>query len=472
MAILSSILSVTEPHGFWITIIKAFEGVTKNYVLAIIFLTVVIKLITGLIVDTFSKYNSQNMSVLQAKAAPAIEKIKEKYASQPQVMQQKQNEVYRKYYGKSYYAGCFMTMIVMVLNLVIFFTLFSGLNTMSAYKIAQNYDNLKYTYTNSLNVVDSYLNNGQESQEDKLAYLRDYENISFVLGEDGEGNKTISMVYKDKNSEDIEKILATEIYKVDFSSTIEVPPTEEGGEATTKKITNNENIIKLIEEYFPVYAEGEEEGSKEIIIDYERVPNGEGEEEVKPIYLSTVLNKLLTKEVVKVYDMNKESFLWIKNIWIADSPLNKSIVSFNSLKSQVGKNKFEDKEEVIYNAFMPELKAERNQTNGYFILSILCIAVSFLTMFLTKFYNKRKNQKKGLPTTPQAQGKWAQIVVPIIMGVFALFYNSVFAIYMLTSQIVSCVLLYPQLMFVDYLIDKKKDKKDKDTPEVEYSRKF
>lgn len=58
MAFLGTLLSISEPSGAWIGVIKAFEAVTNNYVLAIIFLTVVIRLIWS-VVDTFNRYNQQ-----------------------------------------------------------------------------------------------------------------------------------------------------------------------------------------------------------------------------------------------------------------------------------------------------------------------------------------------------------------------------------------------------------------------------
>lgn len=58
MAIISNLLSIAQPSGAWVSIIQAFEAVTNNYVLAIIFLTVVIRLIWA-IIDTFSKYSQQ-----------------------------------------------------------------------------------------------------------------------------------------------------------------------------------------------------------------------------------------------------------------------------------------------------------------------------------------------------------------------------------------------------------------------------
>ncbi len=468
MAFLSSLFAVAEPKGFWINIIRAFEGVTKNYVLAIIFLTVVIRLIWGLI-DTLTKFNSQHMSSINAKMQPELEKLKAKYANQPAVLQQKQNELYKRYYGKSQIGSCLITLAVMGLNLLIFFTLFAGLNTMSAYKISSNYENIKYNYANCLNVTNNYWQSDEISLEDKKELFLDYKNLSFVINENEEG-KTISLVHKSK-VDNQEQIIYTSPYKDDFSEKVNNPEIEDG-EASEQVIRSNENIIKLINQYFPTYEEGEEVGSKDIVLGYEKVTNDEGVEEDNPIYLSNALYDVALRNVVETYDLTQEKFLWIQNIWIADSPLNKSIVSFSTLKNQVGKNQFEKDEETIYNAFMPGLKAERNRTNGYFILTILIVAVTLLSMQLTKFYNNRKNGKRNIPSTPQAGGKWMQIFLPVMLGIFALFYNSVFAIYMLTGQVVSSILLIPQLMFVDWVIGKKNKRKKDKVIEVDYSRKF
>ena len=156
MAFISSLISVAEPSGVWISIIKAFEAVTNNYVLAVIFLTVVIRLAWGL-VDLVTKFNTQRMSEINSKLQPELDIIKNKYQNQPNLLQQKQNELYKKHYGKSYYAGCLVTMLILALNMFIFFKLFSGLNTMSSYKITANYDNIKYTYANCLNVANKSL---------------------------------------------------------------------------------------------------------------------------------------------------------------------------------------------------------------------------------------------------------------------------------------------------------------------------
>ena len=63
------------------------------------------------------------------------------------------------------------------------------------------------------------------------------------------------------------------------------------------------------------------------------------------------------------------------------------------------------------------------------------------------------------------------IIMPVIFGVFALFYNSVFAIYMLTSQLMSAITLPLQNLILN-AIDNRKKKKEEEKVEIDYTRKF
>lgn len=456
MVNLSNLLAVSEPSGVWITIIKAFEAVTNNYVLAIIFLTVVIGVVWG-IVETFSKYGQQNMNKAQAAMQPELNKLKEKYASQPQVLQQKQNELQRKYMSKGYTAGCIIMMVIMILNLVIFFTLFAGLNAMSSYKISNNYDNLKYDYVNCLYVTDDYL--GNYENETKLHMFEEYKNLGFRIVEDGD-TKTVELIKLDD-----ETVLNSIIYNTDFSIKDIVEDEETGEDKEVVVTTSNSKIVELINKMFPSNVEN----GVEIVIGKEIVKNEEGEDVEKDLYLSTAIQRVAMNLVTESYETNKDSFLWIENIWIADSPFDQSIVSFDTLVSQIGKDNIEEKEENIYNAFMPDLKERAGRVNGYYILPIICVLVAFGSMFITSLYNKYKNKMKNVQ--PPKQNKLMMILMPVILGVFALFYNSVFAIYMITRQFVAMVITPLQLMVVDAISNKKK-KKEEDTVVVDYSRKF
>lgn len=65
-------------------------------------------------------------------------------------------------------------------------------------------------------------------------------------------------------------------------------------------------------------------------------------------------------------------------------------------------------------------------------------------------------------------------IMPIILGVFALFYNAVFAVYMFISQVISALLIPLQNLILDkWQKHSEKKKKDKEpVVEVDYRRKF
>lgn len=433
MAIVSFLLSVVEPSGFWITIIKAFENVTNNYVLAIIFLTVIIKLIWTPI-DMFNKRSQQKMSMVQAQMQPELDIINKKYAKDPNLLKQKQNEVYKKYNGKSM-GGCFLMLVFMILNLTIFFSLFSGLNVMGSYKISESYDTLKYAYANCLNVANNYLIENPEKQDIFL----NYENISFEI--DYENNEIV--MYQTTDEEKVK--LDSEPFKNDFS--FEVEEDVDGTIQTVKK-SSNVYIVNLIN------------GLNEKILKEDAV---EGSEKTIKFTVEDAVKKSSFSLIKEKYLETKESFLWIDNIWISDSPFNQSIVDYNGYVSQVGKNNVEENEEIIYNSFMLQLKSSQSRTNGYFILPILCILASVLTMLLTSKVGNKNNQTK--------QNKLLLIILPIIFGIFALLYNSVFAIYMLISQIMAAITLPLQNLILNS-IDKRKSKKVEEKVEIDYTRKF
>ena len=99
--------------------------------------------------------------------------------------------------------------------------------------------------------------------------------------------------------------------------------------------------------------------------------------------------------VKEKYEEVKDSFLWIKNIWLADSPTQKSIPSFESYAGLAKLNlKAEEKENAkqVYNAVMGGLE-EGQGVNGYFILAILAGLSAFLYQYLLTKANQKKLNK-------------------------------------------------------------------------------
>lgn len=437
MAILSTLLAVSEPSGMWQSIIKAFEGFTNNYVLAIILLTVIIRIIWAPI-DTVNKRMSQKMAANQAKLQPELEKLKAKYANNPQLLKQKQNELYSKNNTNSV-GSCVFMLIFIGLNLAIFLTLWQGLNSMSVYKTSESYENLKYEYVNCLDITNNYiLENGDE-------VFKDFSDLTFEISDN-----TITL-----KKGDVE--LFSQEYRKDFSVT-------DGEEVVT---TNNQYILNLINTYISkssVEAEqGKYIGDKLLI---EKVEDENGEIEVAELTLSSAIQNVAMRAVEVKYEETKDNFLWIQNLWIADSPLQNSIFEYDAFIASVGKDNYEENEKEIYNSFMIELRNDKGRVNGYFILPILCVIATFLTMWLST------RKKKGDATPSQPGGKMTKIIMTLIFGLFAVFYSSIFAIYMLTGQIISALLIPLQNLILDKWNNHSNKKKKDKVEVVEYSRKF
>lgn len=344
-------LLAQAPSGLWERIISLFNSAFGNYAVAIIMITLAIKLIL-FPADYFSRRSSAKMTEHQTKLQPKINNIKKKYPDK-NVQNQKINELYNKE-GFNPLGSCLATLISTVITTVVFITLFSSLNNMASYKIVDQYEQLQEAY------VEAKVNDASSLSQDEINQL-----------------------------------------VIDIS--------ESGNTALISKAND---------------------------------------------------------EVKKRYKEVKESFLWIKNVWIADSPTQRAIPSFEKYAS-LAKLSFENTEEgkakkleaeKIYNAVMGDLEKQQG-VNGYFLLSILAAGTAFLHQYLLtrKKQSKQKNEQTNQnDQTPQPQsGKTMLFVLPALMLVFTLSYTSVFSLYIIVGQIFNLA----TLPLITYLLNIGKQKK-------------
>lgn len=141
---------------------------------------------------------------------------------------------------------------------------------------------------------------------------------------------------------------------------------------------------------------------------------------------------------------DKNSFLWIENIWRKDSKVD-SIPSYNDLVEAAKNSKNEEYvtfvnsiSETEYNKVMASVKSENRSWNGFFILAALVAVTSLLQQYLTEKSNgttdKDKNQD---PMTAQSQNtmKIMKLVLPIILIIFVTSNTASFGIYVLVGNI-------------------------------------
>lgn len=421
MAVLTGLLnSVAEPTGLWAIIIKSFESGVGSYILAVLLLTLIIRIVWAPL-DTINKKMNAKMMRDQAKIAPQMEKLEKQYAKDPQLLNRKKQELYKKA-GVGVGGGCLFMLVFLALNLTIFGSMFTTMNSFSSYKVNEQYEELKYSYVNIINATVSL-----ENKDDFIANYNDY---SIKIEND--------KVYVLKG-EEVKKEIN---YNIDFTI-------NKGTDAEVASETEIENI-------FYRYIVNDEDSDVEFLGNYK----------YNEVTLTTAITSVAQKYVNNLYEESKKeySFLWVSNIWEADSPFKSSVLSFESYKNVVGKGNVSEHEEIVYNAFMTQISENYNRTNGYFILAIISIGISYLSLYLSNGKQNKKNPQQG------QSNKFMMIIFPLIMGIFAIFYNSVFAFYLVVSQAIN-VGLVP----LENLIIKKWEAHDARREElknvVEYSRK-
>ena len=164
------------------------------------------------------------------------------------------------------------------------------------------------------------------------------------------------------------------------------------------------------------------------------------------------------------------SFLWIKNIFVSDN-WAQAVPDFATVTGQKGMatSKLTGITIDEYNDVMAKVLGtggygKNGKWSGLLILPVLSIALSFLS---TKLLSGSQAQPPAPAQDAQGEGaekakaqqqsmKMMQYVMPVMMGVFALFYSGAFALYMFTSSL--CAILF-QLTFnlIAKLVDKSRE---------------
>ncbi len=346
-------ITLTQPTGLWETILFGLESAVKDYALALIIITVICKLVL-VPFDFVGRFTQRKSSRKQAEMNPELEKIKQKYGNNKDIINQKTMEVYKNH-NFSIKGMCLGMVFQLAMQMVIFWTLFAGLGKISNYKIA-----------------DQFL---QVRQEYFAAY-------SISVDELGEGETAMSVL----------------------NSTLE----------------------------------------------------GKTDDE-KAVLLATATTNTQAK-----YDEVKTSFLWIENIWLSDAAWESPVMDYESfIKSS--SITAEDISEEEYNLVMAPVKDVAKPCNGYFILAVLSVATNIMSSTISTWLTKRRAKRKGLDTsTVTKSGKGLTLVLPMVMGLITLFYNSAFGLYLVAGGIVTMITSPLLNMFVDMLefdaIEKEKNK--------------
>ena len=176
MANLVSLLA-TWPKGMWESLIKIFYNGIGNYVVAIILLTLTIKLVL-LPLDFLQRYKSSSFSRSQAYLKPQIDKLNKRYGNNQKLLNENLNKLYKENNIKMG-SSCLIMFLSLVLNMVVLITFWNGMNAVSRYQITNQYDQ----YLNIYNTTITEQVDGGATAEDaktaaQQAVLDSYDDIN------------------------------------------------------------------------------------------------------------------------------------------------------------------------------------------------------------------------------------------------------------------------------------------------------
>ncbi len=175
----------------------------------------------------------------------------------------------------------------------------------------------------------------------------------------------------------------------------------------------------------------------------------------------SITEDALDQEMVAAYNEEKEGWLWIKNVFMPDTyanpvPTEKKFVGrgLGQLNAKLpdetrvlnlSRSRYNDGYDAVLKPAMESYNKvtffDMKHWNGYFILPLLSIALSIVSVKLTKANQPEMPQQtdaNGNPTNAgQGMMKAMNWMMPAMMGVFALFYSSAFCIYMVMNSFIT-----------------------------------
>lgn len=126
------------------------------------------------------------------------------------------------------------------------------------------------------------------------------------------------------------------------------------------------------------------------------------------------------------------SFLWIKNVWVADVPWKKALMTATEFNTQSG---ITVDAILEYDPIMAPFVGSLNKANGWLILPLLSAGTSLLLQLISNKANKAQMDLQA--ENAAATNKMMMWMMPIMMAIFSISWTAIFAIYLVTSSLYS-----------------------------------
>ena len=141
--------------------------------------------------------------------------------------------------------------------------------------------------------------------------------------------------------------------------------------------------------------------------------------------------------VAEFAKQNRESFLWIKNIWRADT-WQSVMPDYDEFKNGgMGTSGIDGADEAEYNVIYDAVTTHAGgyagaAWNGLLILPVLAVLLSFVSMKITQ-----KTQMVANDPQSQATSKMMTLMMPLMMSIFILMYTAALGVYIVSNSILA-----------------------------------
>ena len=372
-------------------------------------------------------------SILMEEMRPELEKLQKQYANNKQLYNQKMMALYKKN-GYSMWGACLPTIITLVIFII----------AISAFTNYSNYQNRKYFYEMSLS-YNSVVYDGFEA-----------DGTYIIENEDG------SLTFKDK---ELYAVVSSD--SIDFDTPTQVQNKEiwvskhknTKGELSSYSVYTKDGYV----EYFkntkdgtnfsqPQYKIIEENLSKNFA-SYASFKNANAGK-TADVIAQNFIKELQEQASANTFRQQDKKFLWVKNIWVTDSPTKNPIeTDWDTFKKtyEYEDGIFDPVTASEYASLIAKLDVEKTQPNGYLILVALTILTSVLTQWITSKSQKAQMELQTVDGQGAKTNKMMMWMMPIMMAIFAFIYTAAFSLYIVLSSVLSVL----TTLLINFIVEKK-----------------
>ena len=409
-----------------------------SFGVTVIVFTIIVRLILSPL-DIWQKISQRKQSKAMRRLQPKLAKLQKQYANQPQLLRQKQAEL-QKQEKLHPFASC----LPLIVTMVIFFVVFAGFRDLVAYQNELIIENVYAAYTEYDEDADN-LYAMQAAADSVIAAETEKLTSSDAVG-----------TADDVPQEAVDKLTAEILQQLQKDGAYLAPGDESN---TNAYYVQYSKAFSLFDAWHALPGVGERN-------DYTQALSQADKDILNDV--TACFNENKEEMLVSAYEENMESFLWIKNVFMPDTGSNVVPNVSEFVGGKIQAQMPSAAAGVSYDELTGPAQTALNKTgtwdagrwNGYFVLPVISIALSFLsTWFMQKMSPTAPMGDAKQQKSQQRTMKILTYIMPLIMGLFAIMYSAAFAIYYFMSNLVSTFINVIYIIVVK-IIDNKAQAKE------------